>query len=458
MKPKTFRYTQLRKVTASNIFEFTAIEDLARFAETNHLKDIFVLSNGTGEQHFAIMHHNSVIQHLTMGFNTIEDYYAATENKFPDAASYYDALKEGYNSYEHYRMIKEAGITDKAEFDKMNAGGFIEGYKKVTNTDEWNQINANNDITSAYKLYLHALEQGFESFYSWSVAARAGFTDKDTYDVAKEYGFTNLADYEDARRRSFKTFADLQAARELQVRDYSDMRRYFDLKSVDCNECAFDERVLLTLLSKIEQGKKISINKLMDLLEKSIKEYCYEDTQEMPAWFTRAFHDKEAVISFLSNNEEVKKFGTYDNDGEFFEINHMKDRKVVLDGSNVAHNSHGSDRSKPAISNIIKVVQFLKRNGFTEISVIADASLKHKLHDADKLSELKDIAEYLVAPAETSADAFIIRYVKHTHCLLVSNDTFREWKISDPWVAENIDYYRLSFMIKGDEVLMPDIK
>jgi len=62
------------------------------------------------------------------------------------------------------------------------------------------------------------------------------------------------------------------------------------------------------------------------------------------------------------------------------------------------------------------------------------------------------------APAERAADLFIISYVRQQHCLLLSNDTFREWKTQDPWVAENIDFYRLSFMINQDTVLLPDVK
>ena len=68
------------------------------------------------------------------------------------------------------------------------------------------------------------------------------------------------------------------------------------------------------------------------------------------------------------------------------------------------------------------------------------------------------MATYLEAPRETAADVFLIQYVKKNHCLLISNDTFKEWKVQDAWTAENIDFYRLAFMIKGDQVLMPDIK
>ncbi|QQS31519.1 MAG: hypothetical protein IPM47_18015 [Sphingobacteriales bacterium] len=46
---------------------------------------------------------------------------------------------------------------------------------------------------------------------------------------------------------------------------------------------------------------------------------------------------------------------------------------------------------------------------------------------------------------------------KKEHCLLISNDVFRDWKLLDPWIALNIDYYRISFMIKEDTVLLPDL-
>ena len=61
-------------------------------------------------------------------------------------------------------------------------------------------------------------------------------------------------------------------------------------------------------------------------------------------------------------------------------------------------------------------------------------------------------------PAEKAADIFIIEYVKQNHCLLVSNDTYREWKNHDPWVAQNIDFYRLTFMINDGLVILPDFE
>ncbi len=458
MKPKTFRYISISKMTSSSILEFLQMEDLARFAENNHIKDIFVVQKEIDkEEQFALLHQNAILQHGTDGFQSIEDYFSATEKKFPNAQAYYEALKDGYQIYDHYKMMKEAGINNKATFDKMELGGFIEGFKQIQLEDEYREAIVTNEISNAFNLYSFATGKGFESFHLWSDAVKKGFGDKDTYDIAKEYGFPDFVSYEEARKCGFKTYKELDFAHQHNVRDIEDMRKYIDLHAVDCKDCSFDQRIMITLLSKIEQGKRISINKAMDLFEKCMNEYRYQDTGEMPAWFTISLNNKEAIIQFLGKNEEVKKFGTFDYDGEFFEINHLKDRKIVLDGSNVAHNSNGKD-SKPCIENMIKVVKFLMAKGFTEISVIVDASLRHKLADMERLPELEELAEYLTAPAENSADSFIIMHVKHSHCLFVSNDTFREWKVGDPWVAENIDFYRLSFMIKGDEVIMPDVK
>ena len=177
----------------------------------------------------------------------------------------------------------------------------------------------------------------------------------------------------------------------------------------------------------------------------------------MPPWFTKAFENIYSIKEFLKTNDNVKEYGHYDADGEFFEAKKLRDRKVVIDGSNVAHKSVGKDNSKPFFANILLMVKELKKRGITEITVISDAALKYRIGDKELLPALEKECEYLEAPAETSADVFIIKYVKQHHCLLISNDTFREWKAADPWIATNIDYYRLTFMINNDTVLIPDL-
>ena len=454
MKLKNLRYFSAKSVATQNSIELITIDDLVRLVEMHNLREVFVLLSDTGvSNYFAVMYQNHLMQMAALGFKTIDDYYHAHENKFPDYESYYGAKENGCETYEDYNMLSQSGIKDKEEFAKVKQGGFIEGFK------EWQTAETlPPNLHNAVDLYRLAHKNGFTDFKTFAEASFKGFTTKNMYDIAREYGFPTMHEYEESKQRGFSNYKEMTFANEHKIRDHEDLLRWGNLNTSICENCGCDGKVLNMLISKLEQNKRISINKLMDLFEKAIHEFRYPDNNELPQWFDSILTSRQNVIDFLMHNEEKKKFGTYDNDGEFFEINHMKDRKVVIDGSNVAHNTQGNANGKPTVANLIKLVTFLRQKHFTEITIISDASLKYKLEDQEKLSDLKDLAEYLEAPRETSADSFLIKHVKQTHCLLVSNDTFRQWKVNDPWVAENIDYYRLAFIIKDNEVLMPDLK
>lgn len=460
MKPVSYNYFRLQKVQSEHILVFDGLAEFSRFVELQQLKTIFLLSNSNGEpEHFLITHKGGLLQQATMGFRKLEDYITAQQKKFPDARTFYQALQEGYTEYEDYRLVQEAGIDDKLLFEKIKTAGFVSGYteyeEQLKNAEDAPAIGS---FTNAHQLYQHALAQGFQNYPEFKNAYTKGFTNADTYSVATSRGFKTMADYADAQQRNILNAEDLAFARLHNLRNDEDAHRFVNLESLNHAGAGHDQRVLLSLLSKLEQGKKISINKLLEKFDTAQNEYRYADNGQMPPWYKTEFKDDAAVTHYLTHNEHVKKYGSYDTDGEFFEINHLKDREVVIDGSNVAHNSHGNDKSKPYYANIIKTVKFLKQKGFTKVSVIVDAALKHRVADAELLSELKNITEFSEAPKETPADIFIIRHVKRNHCLLISNDTFREWKVQDTWVADNIDYYRLTFMIKGNDVLMPDVR
>jgi hypothetical protein len=460
MKTHNHHYTKVKLEQAAMLMEFASLSELYTYSETYQLNNIFILSGNEDEAlQFAVVHNNVLMRHATMGYETLADFHLSFQNDFPDAATYYAALAEGYKKYEEYKLVKEAGIASKDVFEKMRNNGFIKGFtdfnEMLLSGDRLPQIE---HFANPYLLYKFAVDNGFANYNEFKEAFVKGFTDSITMKIAAENGFANGADYKEAITLGFRNNAELQLARKEKIRDSADLSRREELAFTGNNENSFDQRLLMVLLSKIEQGKKISLNKLHDLFQKSLDEYRYADSNEVPGWFTKAFDDPEQLISFLQKEVQLKKYGEYDADGGFFQINLMQDRKVVIDGSNVAYNSNGNNASKPYVSNLLKLTAFLQKKGFSEITVIADASLKRKLADAEKLAELEKRVDYLIAPSENPADVFIINYVKTTHCLLVSNDNFREWKMLDPWVAANIDFYKLSFMIKGEEVLMPDLK
>ncbi|MCG3167933.1 MAG: hypothetical protein POELPBGB_03733 [Bacteroidia bacterium] len=454
MKNESYNYFPVNLIQSEHLIEFTGLKDFNRFLLTQRISTIFVLNNEQGEAaHFAVSYKGGLLRQATLGFKTMEDYMEAVRDQFPDSESFYTARQMGYKTYSDYKLVSEAGITNNDEYKAMKEKGFIQGY------DEYKQATAaeNAAFANPFELYKHAIEQQFENFAEYKTATAKGFDNGGIYRTATAKGFDTAADFKAASDCGFDSALDLKTARKLQIRDRADFHRYNDLEFLKNTQATHDQRLLLTLLSKLPEGKKVSINKLEELLAKALPEYRYADTNEMPKWFTIAFNGKQSIVDFLISNNAVKKYGHFDADGEFFETKTIQNRKVVIDGSNVAHNSQGNEKSKARVANIIALTKELQKRGFTDISVIADAALRHRLEDKDKLGELKKLVDYLEAPAETQADMFILQYVKMQHCLLVSNDLFRDWKNIDPWVAHNIDYYRIAFLIKEDAVLLPDL-
>ena len=461
MKPNQCNYYNAKIKSVGTQLEFEELAEMCRFIEQNQISNVFVI-NGTNAEsnYFAIYKDACLFTHKTLGFNTLENYATAHEKGFPNASTFYEAQQQGYTKYSDYVLVKEAGIADIATFEIIRKKGFITGFNifKEMSEQEPKVFSIDVAINNPYELFCYANKHHFEDFGKLLEAFSKGFTDADLYNSASEMGFPNYNDFVEASNKQFRNYKDLELARERKIRDADDFQRHNDLEILRKNGESHDQLLLLIVLSKVEQGKRVSLNKLTTGLENAVKEYCYSDTNEMPLWFTIGLKNSNDVAEFLQKNIAVKKYGNYDVDGEFFEINQMRDRAVVLDASNVAHNSNVNTDKKVLAGNILIMVNFLKQKGFEDITVIADASLRHKIADAEIYDKLQKETTLLVAPKETSADMYIINYVKKHHCLVVSNDTFREWKILDPWVADNIDFYRLSFLIKGNEVLMPDLK
>ncbi len=453
-----WQYFKATLDSSAFLMQLSALSDFVRLAEMQSAKAVFLLGEDASgiPAHFAIPYNGGLLQQAAQGFRTLEEYAAARSAGFTEATEYHSAITAGYQRYDDYKLAVDTGITEADTVTEMKKRGFVEGFA------QWQEIKEEmpdiGAVSNPYELYQEAKARHFEDWETLRDALQKGFSQAHDYQVAKGKGFPDAKTYEGALARGLTSMEEYNFAEEHHLRDARDIRVFSELAvALGGPEMPFDQKVLLILLSRLEQGKRASANKLWEHLGRMKDEHRYEDTSEMPRWFTQAMQSREEMISFLSGNDIAKGYGSYDGDGEFFEIKRLRDREVVLDGSNVAYNSANRKDQKPRVANILLMVRFLKTKGFERVSVISDASLRHRIEDPEKLPELEEAAEYIEAPAEKPADVFIIQHVRNTHCLLVSNDTFREWKTQEPWVAENIDYYRLTFLIRGEEVIMPDV-
>lgn len=453
MSEDRFKYFSVKILHSELLLEFVLLEDFVRFLQTHRISTIFKLLNETNEvSHFAVSYKGGLMRQDSEGFENIEDYLVSRRENFPTSESFYISKKLGYKNYQEYKIALESGIENIEDFILMKSKGFIEGYA------EWNKNKSFEPVfANPFELLRFALENNFENYTELKSGFEKGFKNGGIFRIATAKGFSNFADYAEAEKFGVQSFNELNKIRSNNIRDINDYHNYLDLELIKTEDTTHDQRVLQIILSKLPDGRKVSINKLIEYYTKELENYIYPDTGEMPKWFTLGFDGKESIVKFLTFNNAVKKYGHYDNDGEYFETKVIQSRTVIIDGSNVAFNSISKKEAKAKIENVILVVNELKKRGFTAITVIADASLRYRIEDKDRLQELKKLVNFIEAPAENQADIFILQLVKKEHCLLISNDVFRDWKLLDPWIALNIDYYRISFMIKEDTVLLPDL-
>ena len=454
----------------TRLLHMHSLADFTRLLDLYHAKAIFFLEGseptnpdkGTAaDALFAIPYEGGLIVQPTQGFRTLEDYQQARTAGFELAADYYPATAEGYRQYADWHLAREAGIGEANTTEALRKAGFVEGYQTYQSWLSGERPEGAADVGPAnhsYALYQAAIDRGYADWAALEHSLRHGFTQAGDQAAANARGFETSAEYEDATRLGFSTHADYDFAIRHHLRDAADAMTYSAMTSMSGPaDMPHDQKLLLATLSRLDQGKRASANRLWEHLSATLEGYRYPDTGEQPRWLTTSLPDRAALSTFLNKSSDALAFGHYDTDGEFFESKRLQDREVVIDGSNVAHNSAGNRDSKPLAANMLLMVRHLRAQGFERIDIIADASLSHRLPDAELLATLRNEATYIESPAERPADVFIIQQVRSRNCLLVSNDTFREWKVMEPWVAEHIDYYRLTFLIKDEMVLMPDL-
>ncbi len=453
-----YNYFNLKSFTSDLMLEFESLKELIRYFESQNVKTVYrVRKSETEVDGFGMPSKGGFFYHGSMGFRSLEDFNSSQKHGFPDAETFYLAQRAGYRHFDDYSLACTNGITEKSDFDELVSGGFREGfadYEEARKKGEWKWIP--DGIRNPAELFTHAKTNGFTTYTDMATACSLGFQTMAEYDIAIEKGFANAADYAEGKEKDFDTGEELAFARKHNLRNRDDAKKFLNLEEAGEEGLAHDAKVLLILLSKLPQAKKVSINKLADKFFEEMEAMKDADTGTLPAWFTLQLQEgKPALVNFLKK-DAVKNYGLYDTDGEFFETVSLQSRKLVIDGSNVAFATKKATEKKPKVANLLLVVEALKKKGIHDITVIADASLRHRLLDKDELPRLEELCTYLEAPAEKSADVFIIQMVKREHCLLMSNDTFREWKVADPWIAENIDYYRVAFLIEGTNVILPD--
>ncbi len=122
---------------------------------------------------------------------------------------------------------------------------------------------------------------------------------------------------------------------------------------------------------------------------------------------------------------------------------------VILDGSNIAWEEK-SLSNKPQINNIEAMINRLSRANFKKIVTVADAALRYQIDEQKRLDRLVKEGAMKMLPARVDGDKFILRLAEEENAMIVSNDMFKEFRETAPWIDER----RIPYTILDGEVYL----
>ncbi len=479
-----FEYIQTENYAGFPSIEIKDVSGFIKYAESLAVKYIFYIENNhngkdgldseQSDRTFYFPVENIIYRIESSMYSYLEDYADALKNGFDQACQYYDARKKGCVTFIEYKQLKELDINDMEAYSLAQKGGYVKGFeefkkkiKSYLNTKATSVIP--DDLKNPIMLMQYASGKGFHNYKEFEKVYDLGFPDIFIYNEAVSKGFKSSNDFYTAVQGGFNDWRDYEEAKRLSIQSRQEYDNYKYFKNCGPKAMACDEYIVYEIIKKEENGSVISFKDLKSKFNEEQAKYRItfapngdnagnHDMKIIPLWFSQNLAKDENVKKFLLQNEDIKKNGFFDEDKEAFEVFRVSKAKVYIDASNVTRHSNEDSNKKARFSNLQLIVDELKSRGFSEIVAIADASLRHHAVDYHVLSQLKKEINYYEVPSHTTADEFIIENARREKCLIISNDTFSDWKRKDKWIAHNIDYIRIPFLIAENKATMPALK
>lgn len=452
------------------VIELTDASGVLKIAENANVKFIFRINgeNDRSNENVFYFPHNNIIYKITCGrFNTLEDYQSAFEGGFSKAEDFYDALKGNFRTFAEYDFCKKLGTDQRNMYLQARDGGYVKGFPSfVTKYEKYKINNYTKDIPknidNAIKLYEFAKSKGFTLYSEFEKVYDAGYPDYLLYKEASDKFFKSASDFYNATKAGFNDSSEYEEAKRFMIGSKREYDSYINFKKNNKKGFSHDEFQTYDILTALENGKQLPLSEMRELLskeqEKHKRSFNNNDLKILPIWYTKKLDKDDSMCEFLLQNEYVRRLGFYDKEKCYFEIFKPSKRKIYIDASNVAFTNSNENKRTAKFKNIMLVVEELKTHNFNDITAIADATLIHRANDHDVLKELQKIINYKEVPSHTSADEFLISSAKRDKCLIVSNDTFKDWKENNKWMRLNADNIRLPFIISKGKVVFSKIE
>jgi len=399
---------------------------------------------------FDFVHQGVVHRTNARGYWRLEDLLEGLSQGIQDGSQYYDTKKGGFTDPKELLAARRLGYQSREEMEQSAAGGFRncgrayrEAYRALRERYA-GQATPNFPSGAAEgHIYRFALTHGFSEFAEFIEAMKRGFVE--------------ASDYRDARQGGFDLHREYSHALSLGIAGRDEYASYLTLESLrlDSGLRSHQEALILRTLLALDDGEHLDLGKLWDIGASPGKRDPAMSS-DSPPWFTKAIEDRDHFRTFLLHRGFVGDLGTlFLDDGAFRRIHErpVSAAGILVDGSNVAWGGGSrEDGDVPKTANLGSVLGALRDTGWEVITTIVDASLGHEIDDPRVYDRLRREFQIRSVPAGTEADRFLLQELVRRNVYLVSNDRYEEWKQQDPWLARNIDRFRVGFSIGPESV------
>ncbi len=474
---ESYEHIKVDEISSMPMIKLKDIKEFLRFSRRCGTGFVCVYEGEENKSGKFFITVNGVIYWIpNQGYKSLYDLFVGTEKGFKFGEDYYNYVELGFSSPKEYFEFKESGFNDK--FDYLNAKklGFIGGLKKLEEEglayddllSECKYIVCYTKegykdeyrICSDAELYYYAIEEGFKDFEEFSNALLLEFGNAEAYRDALNNGFQTADKYYEGLEGGFKNIEEYKKAKELGIYSKQSYDLYLKLKEImkEYGLSTFEEALLYDILFNIPIGDKITVDELWDKLkndnrikltpkEKLIIEHnnLYKKdkiTDYTQKWFSKRFNNIGELKKYLIHDDFMSSILKYDINKGIFEKTPstiFSKRYVVIDGINIAKNIDNEVNDGDILKYMTSVRNVIKELGFEKIIVMDKSKSSSNKYDDVNIKEVN---------SKDEAYQLIINYVKGLGALVITNETFEEWKQNDSWVAQNIHKYIVNYTIK----------
>ncbi len=458
-------YIQFYKLHNIPLIELNNIED---FVEYISLKEIKIVGVQPEMERFIIVDSGVAYSIGNGGYLTIEDYLEGID-KYSCAKEYYREKEYESVGIKEPDKYKELGFKNEKDYIDAYNLGYLKGLKKLYDEKLLyeDKLTGNNYISYYGKngfidetiienvadIYYFSKKQGFKNFEELLNSLKLGFGDSEDYNIALKKNFNSAEEYYISLEEGYDNPEDYHISNKLKIDNKESYELYEELLKIKNKYQlkTFEEAMLYNIIFKMKINSKITIKEMWHKLRNDEKikpqekkkinvllkdkeklKQRFKPIEYVQEWYSLKFKSIDELRNYILNNDFIMNLITYDKNNDSIEKYNRRifsERFIIVDNHELTLEQ-------------LKLLKLKLNKLKFEVAIFAEES-KTMLYKSNSIYTIP-------VSSKECINKMIINYVKGFGLLVITNNTFGEYRTYDNWVKENIDKHIINYKINKD--------